>query len=339
MNNILITGVNGFVGSHLAKRLLNENYNVIGIIRDNNNNKMLKHLEIDNHDKLTLVRGDIIEKDVIKRCIVDYNIDTIFHLAAQSIVKDALKDPFSTYNTNVIGLVNILDVCRNSDVKNQILNIIIASTDKVYGEGLNKKENDCINIKETGIYESSKMCEDIIAHSFRYIYNLPITICRPCNIYGFDLNNRIIPNTIKQCINNESPTIFTNVIGVREYIYVEDVVDAYISISKLQELYTLNLEIDNNNFVFNIGTGDIINQKDLVLLITKIYNQANIRSVKCNYINRDTSSSYKEIIEQSLNSDFIKAKLKWCPKYSLEEGLTKTISEFSDYYNKNELLS
>jgi len=330
MNNILITGVNGFVGSHLAKRLLNENYNVIGIIRDNNNNKMLKHLEIDNHSKLTLVHGDILERNVIKRCIVDYNIDTIFHLAAQSIVKDALKDPVSTYNINIMGLINILDVCKSNDIKNQILNIIIASTDKVYGEGLNKKENDCINIKELGTYESSKMCEDIVAHSFRHTYNLPITICRPCNIYGFDLNSRVIPNTIKQCINNESPTIFSNVKGVREYIYIDDIINAYVTIAKGQELNSLNSHGSyERDFVFNIGTGEVISQEKLVHKIIDIYTKLTNSFIYPNYIKRD-DISHKEIIEQSLDSSLILNKFNWSPSYNLNEGLLQTILKFKE---------
>jgi CDP-glucose 4,6-dehydratase len=132
----LVTGVDGFVGAHLVKRLLENGYEVVGLCHDVKHKSTLRILGLDS--QITRVYGDIRDSKLIKRIIAQYRVERVFHLAAQAIVSVALKDSVSTYDVNCLGTVSLLDACRDQQVES----ILITSTDKVYGEGLNKKEDD-----------------------------------------------------------------------------------------------------------------------------------------------------------------------------------------------------
>jgi len=295
MENVLITGVTGFVGANMAKRL-EEKYNVVGIVRDMIPNNPLELLGVKN---VTLVRGDIECQRIIERVISDYDIDMVFHLAAQSIVKRAHKDPVSTIMTNIVGTVNVLEACRRHGVK-----VLITSTDKVYGENINAKESDPYKPKE--IYGASKACADMIAQTYSKVYNMDVIVTRACNIYGpGDINPRIIPNTIRACLKHESPVIYTNIKGVREYIYIDDVIDAYLFLAE---------RVDRG--VFNVGTGIMRGQKEVVEEIL-----SHFKDIKPKY---EPGPKIEEIQEQSLDSSKIRL-LGWKPKVSFEDGIKRTV--------------
>ena len=303
MKNILITGVSGFVGAHLAKKLLNE-YNVVGIGQDMKPKTTMKLLVIE--DKIAYINGDICNTNLIRRVLADYNIDTIFHLAAQAIVSIGKKDPLNTFNVNCMGTASILEACRQVD---SLKSIVVVSTDKVYGEGLGKTEDDKLEPK--GIYESSKLAGEIIAGSFYYNYDLPIAMTRACNIYGeCDINKRIIPNTIISIKNGVSPLIFKNDDSLREYIYVDDVVDAYSLIGN-------NIDKSKGQ-VFNVGSGNTIGQEELVKKIIEV------SGVKIKPDYKEKTTSFLEINQQDLNSDKLRKTFGWKPKFNLEAGLKRT---------------
>lgn len=302
MTNILVTGGTGFIGSFLVKDL-SENNKVVVIVRDRLPNKWVKKAL----RKATIIKGDILDYELLRRVISDYQIEEVYHLAAQAIVSVAIKEPITTFKINTMGTVNLLEACRavNPDIK-----ILIQSTDKVYGgDRMYATEEDDL-ATTIGIYETSKACEDIISRAYRDIYNMNIRISRPCNVYGYDNSPRIIPNTIRQCLEGKRPIIFKGQENsIRQYVHVEDVVSA--------------LKLIMENFgIFNIGTDDIINQEEVVKVIAKFFNIEPI------YMER--KKPIKEIHQQCVRWDKLKS-IGWMPKFSFEEGIKETIERFKEY--------
>lgn len=302
MSNVYVTGASGFVGAYLCKKLIEDGHNVIGLIRDLKKESTLNDLGIIN--KMEIVIGNVCNKELHRRVFSDYNIDTVYHLAAQAIVSTAIKNPYDTFKVNCLGTVALLDACKEFNAKA----ILIVSTDKIYGEGTNKKEDDGFNA--FGIYDCSKVTEEFAARSFYYAYNMPIVISRACNIYGaYDHNARIIPNTIRKLKAGERPIIFRGVEGLREYIHVEDAVEAYISLVD-------NIEATKGD-VFNIGSEESLNQEDMVNTIIKISKTGIVPVYK-------TKESIGEIDSQTLDCAKIKKILGWKAKHTILEGLKKT---------------
>jgi CDP-glucose 4,6-dehydratase len=312
MHNILITGGVGFIGSHLAKNL-SENNNVVVLQRDIIPSEwLLQALE-----KCTLVHGDVLDQKLLQRILADYQIDQIYHLAAQAVVSAANKDPYSTFNVNVLGTVNVLEAVRNTNPK---IKVLIQSSDKVYGDN-----RTCMTEKDTliptvGIYETSKALEDLIAQAYYNQYGLDIKIARPCNCYGYDNIKRIIPNTVKSCLNSIPPIIFDGQEKTtRQYIYVEDMVDALTFImDKGQNTAAEACTVP----IFNVGTDDILTQEEVVKTIAEIFNMT-IRVMK-------RTTPVKEIENQSVDYGKLKA-LGWTPKNSFRQGITKTVAAFQTY--------
>jgi CDP-glucose 4,6-dehydratase len=300
--NVLITGVDGFKGAHLTKKLL-EKYNVVGLMHDHRPITTLTLLGLDN--KITKIYGDICDRDLIKRILADYNIKRVFHLAAQAIVSVALKDPLTTFKVNCLGTATLLDACRDLN----LTSINVISTDKTYGEGMERKETDVLDSR--GIYETSKAAMDYIGRSFFYVYGLPVIVTRACNTYGeYDLNKRIVPNTILALKSNEQPIIFRGEKSIREYVYVDDVSDAYITLS--EHINRTKGEI------FNVGSGSVISQEDLVKKIIEISG----KRVEPKYLEK--SKDLFEIFQQTVNTEKIRNMIGWKPKFDLNMGLKRT---------------
>jgi len=262
---------------------------------------------------VNIVTGDITDLNLLYRVLVDYKIEQVFHLAAQPIVSKAIQYPMYTYKTNIFGTVALLEACRL--VPKTPKAIIVTSTDKTYGDKQEAKEEDSLN--GLGIYDSSKVGMDIISRAYCYQYNLPVVVTRACNIYGYDLlNERIVSSTINAILEDKSPIIFEGEDTYREYIYISDVCDAYITLAE-------NIEKTKGQ-AYNIGTSEVIGQRDMVLRIVKMWNDIYGTDVKPKCVKRE--KVVKEITKQSLNSTKIK-KIGWKPKVSLDEGLRKTILE------------
>ena len=308
---VFISGISGFVGAHLAKALIKKGADVTGLQHDIKKTSYLDLLDI--KDKVNIVTGDITDLNLLYRVLVDYKIDHVFHLAAQPIVSKAIQYPMYTYKTNIFGTVALLEACRL--VRKTPKAIIVISTDKVYGDNQEAKEEDSLN--GLGIYDSSKVSMDIISRAYHHQYNLPIVVARACNIYGCDpLNERIVSSSINAILEGKSPIIFEGEDTYREYIHVGDVCDAYTSLAEKIE--------QTNGQAYNIGTGEVVSQGEMVLKIVQTWNGIYGTNVKPKYVRRE--SVVKEIKKQSLNSEKIKA-LGWTPKVSLVEGLKRTFSE------------
>lgn len=306
--NILVTGGTGFVGSHLAQSLNfpGEKNRVVVLMRDLHTGAWGSWLAQALYG-CTVVQGDVLDEKLLRRIITDYQIEQVYHLACQAIVSAALKNPISTFEINAVGTANLLEVCRQAKDDMQIL---VASTDKVYGDNkMNAKETAPLGTT-IGIYESSKAAQDIIAQSYMTTYGLNVKISRAGNIYGYDLSPRIIPNTIKSCLQSKPPVIFEGQEDtVRQYVFVTDVVNA------------LKLIMTKQRGIFNIGTPDILTQEEVVLKISDYFHLAP------KYVKREP---IREIQQQSVNWDLLTAA-GWAPKFTFDQGLKWTVEAFKKY--------
>jgi len=294
--NILCTGASGFIGSHLCKKL-SENHKVVALIRDVVPSKWLDEAL----KNCVHVRGDIRNFSLLKRVINQYEVDHVYHLAAQSIVKRAYKDSINTFETNVLGTVKLLEACRQLDVKK----ILVQSTDKVYGNQVDATSES--ELKPTEPYGASKIAMDVATQSFAETYGMNVIISRSCNCYGLDYANRIVPNTIRACLRGESPIIYRNDDSQRQYVYVEDLVSALIYV------------MEYLHGIVNIATPDVLTQKEVVLKILQLF-----PSLQPKYVEKP---KLKEIKSQSM----IPTDFGWEPKYMFERGIEETIRRFRRY--------
>lgn len=315
---VFVTGATGLLGSWLVHYLLKNEAKVIGLIRDELPNSNLTRLNL--KDKITVVRGNLEDPLLINRTMSEYEIEVVFHLAAQTLVTIANSDPISTFEANIKGTWNILEAARHSKSVKQV---IVSSSDKAYGEKdkLPYREEDSLHGLHP--YDVSKSCADLISQTYHNTYGVPVCVSRCGNLYGGgDLNfSRIIPGTIRSAIFNETPIIRSNGKYIRDYFYVEDAVDAIITlVEKMQDP-----KIHGNAFNFSSGIHvNVIELVDMILgLMGKKLKPKILDQVK------------HEIKDQYLSIEKAKKMLGWKPKFGLEIGLKKTISWYEDHFKNN----
>lgn len=313
--HVFVTGCTGLLGSWLVKVLLNRGANVVGLIRDwvPKSNLILQS----SINKITTVRGEIENYFLLERVLNEYEIDTVFHLAAQTIVSIANRNPISTFETNVKGTWNLLEACRkNSTVKR----IIIASSDKAYGEHEILPYTEDAPLKGSHPYDVSKSCADLIAFTYYNTYKLPICITRCANFFGGgDLNfNRIIPGTIRSVFLNERPVIRSDGTFIRDYIYILDAVNAYLHLAEKMDAKTIYGE------AFNFSNEIQLTVIEIVDKILSIMERKDLEPIILNEVK-------KEIKNQYLSATKAKEILGWSPKYTLEEGLKETVEWYSEF--------
>ena len=310
MKHVLITGGTGFLGSYLAKRLVNQVDSVTIVTLNVRQKTSLKALGIDMH-KVNLVQGDIRDYNFICLLFNEYEFDTVFHLGALSEVKKCQPNPKLAFETNVMGTINVLEAAR---LYGNVKAIAVSSSDKAYGSG-KLPYVERLPMEGRGVYEVSKSCTDLIARSYFYNYNLPVVVTRCSNLYGgLDMNmSRIIPNTIRLALKGESPVIWKgSEKATREFLYVEDAVDGYMSIVN-------NIEKTKGE-AFNIGSGEVISIENLVnMILGKID-----KNLKITY----ESKSFPEITNQYLDSSKIKNLTGWVHSTNLSDGLDASIKMY-----------
>jgi dTDP-glucose 4,6-dehydratase len=291
---ILVTGATGFVGEHRVNDLKTQGHDVVAI-----GSTHRQHLSN------TEAYLDIAQKDSIEYLVARERPDRIEHFASVAIVAVSRTNPYETYRTNVLGAVSVLDTAKKYNVP-----VMMMITDKYYGSLSIAKENDRPEIT-SGAYETSKTLQDIVAQSYR-TSGSNITIIRSCNIFGKnDRNSRIIPNTIRVLEKGEAPVIFSNILGIRQFIYIKDFLRALDTI----------LEKDQGG-IYNIGTDINLSQADVVMSILSIYNGIHHTEIYPAY---KEGLDIKEIPEQYL--DWTKLhKLGWEPKYNFDSAITEMIS-------------
>lgn len=312
--SVFITGCAGFLGSWLTKILLDKGANITGLVRDwvPESNLILQ----DSISKINVVRGDVEDYFLLERILNEYEIEVVFHLAAQAIVGTANRNPKATFETNVRGTWNLLEACRRSST---VKKTIIASSDKAYGEHELLPYTEEMPLRGSHPYDVSKSCADLIASTYYNTYKLPVCISRCGNFYGGgDLNfNRIIPGTIQSVLKNERPIIRSDGKFIRDYLYVIDAVNAYLLLAEKMENKKIHGEAFNFSNEVQLTVIEVVNN------ILNIMNRKDLEPVILN-------EAKAEIKNQYLSTAKAKKILGWHPKYSLEEGLKETV----EWYRK-----
>lgn len=306
---VLVTGITGLVGSSLGARLVKLGAKVIGIVRDEVPESNFYRLGLD--QKTTVVRGDLQDFSVAERTINEYSVEIVYHLAAQTIVGTANRSPLSTFRTNIQGTWNILEACRG---KSHLQAFIMASSDKAYGTHKKLPYREDFPLQPQYPYDVSKACADHIARCYHITYGLPVVVTRFANMYGpGDVNfSRIIPDTLRNVLQNKNPILRSDGTPQRDYLYVEDAVDVYLLLAE-------NIGLTKGD-VFNAGHNRPVSVLKVVQTIIRLSGKKNLRPQILG-----KGSLNGEIDRQWLDSSKIKKLLNWEPKVKLEEGLRKTL--------------
>lgn len=314
--NVFVTGATGFIGANLVGKLVEVGAKVVCLQRDYVRPNSLDVLNL--RDKVTIIDGSVEDLELMSRILNEYEIDTVFHLAAQALVGVANRSPLSTFESNIRGTYVLLEACRINRI---VKRIVVASSDKAYGIHQELPYQEDFALQGLYPYDVSKTCTDLIAQSFAHSFDLPVTIVRSANVYGIaDLNlSRIIPGTIISILNNENPIIRSDGTPVREFIFTEDVADGYLLLAE---------EIEKSRSeAFNFGTDKPIQMLELVKLILQLMDKENDLSPDILL----TDKIKNEIDAQYLSSEKINKTFGWKPEVSLENGLKKTI----EWYRTN----
>lgn len=311
--NVFITGCTGLLGSWMTQYLIEMGSNVVGLVRDF---VPRSNLYQDNSIPITTVHGSLEDLFVLERAINEYEIDTVFHLGAQTIVDIANRNPLSTFEANVRGTWNLLEAVRRNKT---VTRVVVASSDKAYGDQENLPYSEDTPLKGTHPYDVSKSCTDLISYSYFNTYNLPVAITRCGNFYGGgDLNfNRLVPGTIRSILSEHPPQIRSDGKYIRDYFYIEDGVRAYLHLAEKMDDSAIWGE------AFNFSNELQITVVELVVRILKIMDS---------HLEPEILNTAKhEIIHQYLSAEKARKVLEWSPAFNLDESLKKTIDWYTAF--------
>jgi len=312
----LVTGATGLLGGWLVPRLLELGADVVCVVRDWIPQCELVRTRV--MDRAKVVRGDVRDQALVERALGEYEIVTVFHLAAQTIVGIGNRNPISTFETNVQGTWVLLESCRRSPTVRQI---VVASSDKAYGRQEQLPYDEQTPLQGRHPYDVSKSCADLIAQAYAETYGLPVAITRCGNLYGGgDLNwNRIVPGTIRSILRGQRPVIRSDGRLVRDYFYVEDAAAAYTLLAeRLAELPELRGQ------AFNLSNEQPVTVLDLV---GRILSQMQSR-LEPEVLNEAAN----EIGAQYLGAEKALRLLGWRPRFPLDEGLRRTIAWYREFF-------
>ena len=317
----LVTGCYGFVAQHLIHNLLLNNNRVIGIYNKKYKFKIFNNKNYINKKKLVVKKVDIRNKKALTNLFKKYKFDYCYHLAAISQVLTSNQSPEETYEINVFGTINLLESAKLYRPK---IKFIFSSSDKAYGSSKKLPYKEDFPLNGLNPYDASKACADIISRSYAKAFNLQVCVTRFVNIYGpGDVNwDRIIPGTIKSLINNKKPILRSNGRFLRDYLFIDDVVNGYIMLGKAMQ----NKKV--KGIAINFGSGKPITVLNLVKKMLKINNNNSKFYIIKNKVKN-------EIKDQYSGYQLAKETIHWKPKISLEEGLVKTFSWYKKRIKKN----
>lgn len=305
---VLVTGANGFLGSWISRRLVEEDARVVCLLRDDFPDSLFNLSGTAN--KVTIARGPLEDYPCVERLLNEFEIEFCFHLAAQAIVGTAERFPLSTYESNIRGTWNMLEAVRRNG---KVSGLVIASSDKVYGMQAKLPYTEQDTLGGLNPYDVSKVCADLLAQSYAHTYGLCVGIARSGNFYGpGDLNfSRIVPGTLRSVLHDEAPIVRSDGTYVRDYFYVDDAAEAFLQLGA-------NLERDDvKGQAFNFGTETPTQVMDVVMQLIEISGQMHLKPVVLN-------EAAHEIKAQYLSCKKAREILGWRHKVELREGLKKS---------------
>lgn len=312
---VFVTGCTGILGSWLTIALVDAGAAVTGLIRDE---IPFSHLRRSGYqDRIRVVRGDVTSYGLVERALNEYEIDTVFHLAAQTIVTIANRAPLSTFETNIKGTWTLLEAARRAP---RTEHVVVASSDKAYGAHQELPYTEDAALLGCHPYDVSKACADRIARAYAATYGLPVAVTRCANLYGGgDLNwSRLIPGTIRSVIRGRPPIIRSDGTLIRDYLYIPDAVAGYLMLAERMS----TPEVAGQ--AFNFGTQ---NPKSVIEVVQAIIKASDQPALEPRVLGRASN----EIQAQYLDSSKAKRLLNWTPQHSLQEGLRETLSWYREF--------
>jgi CDP-glucose 4,6-dehydratase len=315
MRSVFVTGAYGLLGSWLCRALLERGARVAVLQRDE---LATSALTLEGTDtRCTIVRGDVRDLELLERAVGEEEVDTVFHLAAQTIVGTAQRSPLSTWETNVRGTWTLLEACR----RHGVARVVVASSDKAYGSHDDLPYREGYELRARFPYDVSKACADLVARSYWHSYGLPVAVTRFANLYGGgDLNrSRLIPEAVAAALTGRAPVIRSDGSPERDFLYVEDAVAAYLAIAEA-------LDGDGaRGEAFNAGSGRSWPVREVVEAVCRAAG-ADVRPDI-----RGEGTPAGEIDRQWVDASKLRALTGWEPEVSLEEGLARTVAWYREH--------
>ncbi|MBV8592789.1 MAG: NAD-dependent epimerase/dehydratase family protein [Caulobacteraceae bacterium] len=299
---VFVTGASGFLGKWIVRELNARGASVVRLLRDGTNDG----------GRGAVVLGCLEDFDCLARALRDNRIETVLHLGAQPIVGTAFRDPLGTFEANIRGTWNILEACRQTST---VKRLVIASSDRAYGAVKTLPYDESMPLAGRHPYDASKICADILGQTYCTTYGLPVTMTRSANLYGGgDLNfNRIVPGVIQSVLKGERPILRSDGTIVRDYIYIRDVVGAYLLLAEA---------MDEPRFwgrAYNFSVEAPLSVLGITRKILEVMGRPDLEPVILGQAQSETSELY-------LSAARARRELGWRHAYSLDEGLAETVA-------------
>jgi CDP-glucose 4,6-dehydratase len=315
---VFVTGCTGILGSWLTIALVDRGAEVVGLLYDEDPRSQLARSGY--LKRITVLRGSVTDYGLIERILNDFEIEAVFHLAAQALVTVANLNPLSTFETNVRGAWNVLEAARRSK---RLERFILASSDKAYGDQPVLPYKETAPLEARHPYDVSKSCADMVAMAYAHTYQLPLVITRCGNIYGGgDLHwDRIVPGTIRSALRGERPVVRSDGSFKRDYVYVKDAVSAYLLVAEKLD------EPGVRGEAFNFGHDSPLTVLEVVREILEVVGRPDLEPLILDEVKH-------EIHDQFLDSSKARRLLDWKPDYSLRSGLRETVEWYRRFFDE-----
>jgi len=313
---VLVTGATGLVGSWLCRRLLDDGAHVVALVRDwDPQSELVRSGDI---QRCSVVSGCLEDYPTVVRAIADHGVDTVFHLGAQAIVGTAFISPLATFEANIRGTYNLLEACRVH--RDLVQRLVVASSDKAYGHSDLLPYTEDMPVNGRHPYDVSKSCADLLAQTYAASYGLNLAVARCGNIYGGgDLNwSRIVPGTIRSVLEGKPPVLRSDGSFIRDYIYVEDVVDAYLALAEAAGRPGVRGE------AFNFSPQRPFTVLEITRAVLDAMDRGDLEPVIL-------GTARAEIRDQRLDAGKAARILGWEPRYGLEDGLEATVAWYRSF--------
>lgn len=318
-SKVLVTGATGMVGSWLVRELLGRDARVVALVRDADpQSELFRSGDV---DRVSVVNGALEHPGCVERAINEHEVDTVFHLGAQTIVGTAQRSPVPTFEANLRGSYHVLDACRHH--RGLVRRVVVASSDKAYGEHDVLPYTEDMPLLARHPYDVSKSCTDLIAQCYFASYGVPVAIARCGNIYGGgDLNwSRVVPGTIRSILRGERPIVRSDGNFIRDYLHVRDTVKAYLALAEQVD------RPDVAGHAFNFSTESPVNVLDVVAQIQAVTGTS--------FEPKILNQAKNEIRSQHLCANKARTVLGWKPQLDLASGLSETLPWYQDFLGQH----